>query len=195
MRTMINILPASYRRQQMVRNRCVQWSTILAVVLALGWGWHAIELRERSHLLEQLDLLSREHAPTQAMLKQVVDMRQQLKELQEHETIAKVLETQRNVLTLLGVVSQTAQNTNGMLRLTKMELKNFQSAAVATKPGEANGAAPGLLLEGVSLDNKPLADFVEGLQHSGIFSRVVFKVDKRADNKSPLCDYTVQCEF
>lgn len=197
MRTTINILPATYRRQQMARNRCVQWSTILAIVLALGWVWHAMELRASSHLLEELDLLSREHAPTQTMLKQVVDMRQQLKELQEHETIAKVLETQRNALTLLGVISETAQKSNGQLRVTKLELTNFQSAAVATtvkSPGQ-NTAGPGLLLEGDCLDNLPVAGFVEGLQRSGIFSRVEFKTKKRDEKNSAVLDYEVRCEF
>ncbi len=38
MRTMINILPASYRRQQIIRNRAVQWTTIIVAVLATGCG-------------------------------------------------------------------------------------------------------------------------------------------------------------
>ena len=125
MRTMINILPASYRRQQIVRNRAVQWITIIAVVLATGWAWHWLEMREQTHLSQQLEVLSREHAPTQTMLKQVVDMRKQLKELHEQESVAKELETQRNALTLLGVISNTAQKTKGRLRVTKFELNEF----------------------------------------------------------------------
>lgn len=197
MRTMINVLPASYRRQQMARKRCLQWSGIFAAVLALGWAWHAVELRQRTHLMAELDLLSREHAPTQTMLKQVVDIRQQLKELQEHETIAEVLETQRNALTLLGVISETAQKSNGQLRLTRLELTNFQSAAVepTAKAAGSNVAGPGLLLEGVSLDNPPVASFVEGLQRSGIFSRVEFKIKNRDEKNSPLRDYEVRCDF
>ena len=48
MRTMINLLPASYRRQQIVRKRAMQWITIIAVVLVTGWGGIGIEMREQT---------------------------------------------------------------------------------------------------------------------------------------------------
>lgn len=196
MRTTINILPASYRRQQVLRNRCVQWTTIIAVVLVTGSGWHWIEMREHTQLSQQLDVLSREHAPTQTMLKQVVEMRRQLKELQEQETVAKELETQRNALTLLGVISDTAQKTKGRLRVTKLELNNFQNAGKAEKSGGASPPPGGLFLSGVSLDNPAVAELLDGLQHSGIFSHVeLLKLKERDDKSLSLRDYEVRCEF
>ena len=81
MRTAINLLPQSFRRQQILRKRVMQWSSIISAVLVTGWGWHWYEMREDRQLTQQLETLSREHAPTQAMLKQLVEMRQQLKEL------------------------------------------------------------------------------------------------------------------
>ena len=137
MRTMINILPASYRHQQMVRNRALQWTSIIGAVLIGGWVWHWLEMREHIHLTQRLDVLSREHAPTQTMLKQIVDMRQQLKELQQQEIVAKELETQRNALTLLGVISNAAQQAKGPLRITKLELSDFQG--VTSKPARRKG--------------------------------------------------------
>ena len=47
-------------------------------------------------------MLSREHQPTQTMLKQLVKMRQRLGNLQEQETIARELESQRNPLAIWG---------------------------------------------------------------------------------------------
>ena len=196
MRTMINILPASYRRQQIGRNRAVQWITIIAVVLGTGWAWHWNEMREQTHLSQRLEVLSREHAPTQTMLKQIVDMRKQLKELEEQESVAKELETQRNALTLLGVVSNTAQKTKGRLRVTKFDLKEFQNAGKAEGANQGTGAPPpgGLVLSGVSLDNQPVADLLDGLQHSGIFSRVELLKLKEREGMS-VRDYEVRCEF
>src|SRR5690349_160316 len=120
MRTMVNILPVSYRRQQILRSRLLQWGSMIVLVLVGGWVW------------QWLDVLSREHAPTQTMLKQVVDMRRQLKELEQQEAVAKELETQRNALTLLGVISETAQKTGGRLRVTRLELKDFQTVGKPT---------------------------------------------------------------
>lgn len=194
MRTMINILPATYRRQQIARKRAVQWVTIMALVLSTGWCWHWSEMREQVRLTQELEVLSREHEPTQTMLKQVVDMRKQLKELQEREGVAKVLETQRNALTLLGVISKTTEQTKGRVRVTRMELTNFQEVGGQTKAGAA--PASGLKLAGVSIDNPSVAELLNGLQHAGIFSHVeLLKLKEREDKSSALRDYELGCQF
>ncbi len=194
MRTMVNLLPQSFRRQQMLRRRIIQWTSIIAAVLAIGWCWHWYEMREDRELSQQLQLLSREHAPTQKMLKQIVEMRQQLVELQQQEAVAKELDCQRNTLTLLGVISDTARKTKGRLRVTKLELNNFQSSGGV---GGTNAAKPsGLILNGVSLDNPAVAELLDGLQKSGIFSRVELLTLKERDEKdASLRDYVVRCEF
>jgi Fimbrial assembly protein (PilN) len=193
MKTMINLLPQSFRRQQIVRKRAVQWTSIISVVLATGWGWHWFELREAKELSQELEGLSREHAPTQTMLKQLEGMRHQLVELQQQESVAKELDCQRNALTVLGVVSDTARKTKGRLRLAKFDLSNFQSGQV----GEgANGAkASSLVLSGVSLDNSAVAELLDGLQKSSIFSRVEVTLKEREDKDASLRDYEVRCEF
>jgi Tfp pilus assembly protein PilN len=194
MKTMINILPVSYRRQQIATKRAVQWTSIIVVVLAGGWCWHWVEMREQVRLSQELEVLSRDHAPTQTMLKQVVEMRKQLKELQEQEGVAKVLETQRNALALLGVISRTTQQTKGHVRVTRLELTNFQDATASQKKGLASQS--GLKLSGVSVDNPSVAELLDGLQHAGIFSRVeLLKLKEREDKSSALRDYEVRCEF
>ena len=51
MRNAINLLPTSYRRQQLVRRRARQWSAIICVVLLIGWG---LEWARRPTLLPAL---------------------------------------------------------------------------------------------------------------------------------------------
>lgn len=194
MRTAINLLPASFRRQQILRRRVVQWTSIISAVLITGWGWHWYEMREDRQLTQQLETLSREHAPTQAMLKQLVDMRKQLKELEQQETVAKELDCQRNALTLLGVISDSAQKSKGRLRVTKFDINNFQGFS----GGNDNAAvkAAGLTLNGVSLDNPSVAELFDGLQNSGIFKRVeLVTLKEREDKETSLRDYEIRCEF
>jgi Tfp pilus assembly protein PilN len=194
MRTAINLLPQSFRRQQVLRRRAVQWSTIISAVLVMGWGWHWFEMREDRQLLQQFETLTHEHAPTQAMLKQLVEMRQQLKELEQQETVAKELDCQRNTLTLFGVVSDTARKTKGRLRVTKFELSNFQNTQGPTDNAAAK--PPGLIINGVSLDNPAVGELLDGLQKSGIFKRVeLLSLKEREDKDAALRDYEVQCEF
>ena len=195
MRTTINLLPPSFRRQQILRKRVVQWTSIISAVLVTGWGWHWYEMREDRQLTQQLEMLSREHAPTQTMLKQLVEMRQQLKELQQQETVAKELDCQRNALTLLGVISDSAQKTKGRLRVTKFELNNFQSAPSGRRRrgGESRRVN---WCSGVSLDNPAVAELLDGLQKSGVFRRVeLLTLKEREDKEAALRDYEVRCEF
>jgi hypothetical protein len=195
MKTMINLLPTSFRRQQVIRKRAIQWTSIISLVLVCGWAWHWYEMREDRELRKQLDTLTREHAPTQTMLKELVAMRQQLIELQQQESVAKELDCQRNALTLLGVISDTARKTNGRLRVTKFDLTNFQDtrtgmeAAAAAKP-------PALVLTGTSLDNGAVAELIAGLKESKVFSRVnLSTLKEREDKNAALRDYEVRCEF
>jgi hypothetical protein len=192
MRTAINLLPQSFRRKQILRKRVLQWTSIISAVLLTGWSWHWYEMREYRHLKQQLETLSRENAPTQAMLKQLVDMRQQLKELEQQEMVAKELDCQRNAMTLLGVISESAQKTKGRLRVTKFEIKNFQQS------GSDTGAASiaGLTVGGVSLDNPAVAELLDGLQRAGVFRRVeLATLKEREDKDAALRDYEVRCEF
>jgi hypothetical protein len=195
MKTMVNLLPQSFRRQQILRKRTIQWVSIISVVLVTGWGWHWYDMREDRQLTQQLETLSREHAPTQTMLKQLMEMRQQLVELQQQEAVAKELECQRNALTLMGVISDTARKTKGKLRVMKFELNSFQSSS-SGGPATNGGKPIGLMLNGVALDNPSVAELIDGLQKSGIFSNVDLKALKeREDKDASLRDYEVKCEF
>jgi Tfp pilus assembly protein PilO len=195
MKTMINLLPNSFRRQQILRKRVIQWCSIISVVLVCGWAWHWYEMREDRELRKQLETLNREHAPTRTMLKELVAMRQQLVEMQQQESVAKELDCQRNALTLLGVISDTAKKTQGRLRLTKFDLTNFQDprsgsgAAAAAKP-------PALILNGTSLDIESVYQLITGLKDSKVFSSVnLATLKEREDKNGALRDYEVRCEF
>jgi Tfp pilus assembly protein PilN len=193
---MVNLLPASYRRQQILRRRITEWCSIVAIVMLAGAIWHWYELREHRLLAQQLEMLSREHAPTQTMLKQVVQMRKQLEDLQHQEAVSKVLEHQRNALRLLGVISESAEKTHGKLRVTKLDLTDFQHLGPSAGPEVAGQPASGVVFSGVSLDNPAVAELLTGLKESGIFSRVeLLSIKEREDKTASLHDYEVRCEF
>jgi hypothetical protein len=196
MRTMINLLPNIYRRQQMTRRRIKQWTALICTVLAVGWMFHWHEVREQRVMAQKLDVLEREHLPTQTLLKQLVDMRQRLVDLQQQEVIANELEHQRNALALLGVISRTAQKTGGRLRVTNLEITNFQSTHKAAGVANSSGQAGSLLLSGVSLDSPAVFELLDGLQNSGMFSRVVLnQLTEREHDEASLRNYEVSCEF
>lgn len=195
MKTMINLLPVAYRRQQMLRKRAIQWTAAVVAVAALGGGWHCLERHEEIRLSEQLDSLEREHSPARSVLKQLIDMRQQLGELQQQEIVAMELERQRNMLALLSVISETARTSGGRVRVTGLEVNGFQNVHLA-KPVETQKVVlDGVLVRGVSLDNTAVADMLAGLQDSGMFSHVEWQMKERAEGDISLRDYELRCEY
>jgi hypothetical protein len=195
MRTRLNLLPIAYRRQQIVRRRVVQWTSVVCAVVAVGWAWHWYEKREQLTLAQQLASLEREHAPTKTMLTQLVDMRKQLDDLQQHENVAMELEYQRNALALLRLISESAQASNGRVRVTNVDVTGFQNMH-ASKPVEGqNQPIQGVVVRGVSLDNPAVADMLGGLQDSGMFSRVEVVMKERAEGDVSLRDYELRCEY
>ena len=83
------------------------------------------------------------------------------------------------------------------MRVTKLELTDFQNMRRARlRRRTETASASGLVVSGVSLDNPAVAELLDGLQDSGIFSRVELVVSKeRRDGDVSLRDYEVRCEF
>jgi Fimbrial assembly protein (PilN) len=196
MRTALNLLPMPLRREQLARRRIVQWTKILAACMALGAIAHWYVLAEQEVLAQRLEVLSREHHPTRTMLKQLIDMREQLVQLQIQEVVARELEYQRHVLALLGVISQTAQKTAGRLRVTEVALTDFQSTLAAGTLGPGKPQAGSCLIGGMSLDNPSVAELLDSLQDSGLFSRVeLVSLKEREGSETAMRDYKVRCEL
>jgi len=194
MKTSINLLPASYQRQLMLRRRVYQWGIVLAMGLLAAGIMRMRDVREYSTLSQRLDLLAREHQPTQQMLRRLVDMREELSELYQLEQVAKELEYQRPALFLLGLLSEIGEQTGGRLRVTKLELTGLQHPSTARKNESVGGS--GVLLTGVSLDNQSVAKLESGLWESGFFSKVeLLKSTVIGEEQGSLREYQLRCEM
>ena len=196
MKNMINLLPPALLRQQMVRKRVQQWGVIIGIVIFAGGVMRQYEMREHKILSQRLELLSREHQPTQTKLKQLVAMREQLGDLHQQELVVGELDRQRHVLALLGAVSRTAAATEGKLRVTKLQLVNFQSTGQTPGVGTTDSQAGSVLVSGLSLDNPAVAELLDGLQDSKLFTRVeLLSLTERAGEGVRMHEYAVRCEF
>jgi Tfp pilus assembly protein PilN len=196
MKRTINLLPPSFRKQQILRKRIIQWTVAICVVLVFGWLLHWYEVHEQRAQAQLLEGLAREHQPTRTMLQELVEMRQQLVDLQQQESIARELEHERNALVLLGVISDAAEKTGGRLRVTKLELTNFQHIASGDRQAARGGERATLLLSGVALDNPAVAEMLESLNDSRIFQHVeLVTLKERQSDGVSLRDYQLQCEF
>lgn len=196
MKTALNLLPFAYRRQWLIRRRGLQWTAILLVTLATIAAGRWYRSHEQQTLTRQLEAITREGRPSQTMLREIARMRSQIDRLQHHQTIAQELEQQRQVLALLGVISQAAQRTEGRLRVLDCRVVDLQSADVEAHPSESTPSFGTVTLTGVALDSPTVAEFHDVLLRSGLFADVKFiKSNERTGIGPALFDYEVRCEL
>jgi len=196
MKTVINLLPLAYRRQRLVRRRVVQWSVVLIVSLsAIGVArWY--KGHEYRALQRHLAAAARMGQPAQTMLRQIIAMRGQIEKLQQHQTIAQELEQQRQVLALLGAVSQAARRTGGRLRVVKCHVVDLQATEIIENRGGGQMHPGTVTLVGVALDSPTVAEFHEGLMRSGLFADVKLITSHEHDETGPkLYDCEIRCEL
>ncbi len=129
------------------------------------------------------------------MLREITAMRGKIEKLQQHQSIAQELEQQRQVLTLLGAVSQAARRTEGRLRVVDCQVDDLQATEVAAGGGEG-AAHPGTVtLLGVALDSPTVAEFHDSLMRSGLFADVKLIKSQEREHNPELYDYEVRCEL
>lgn len=196
MRASINLLPVTFRRQLMMRRRLTQWCVVVCALVLVMWVARSYKLREYYVLGQQQEVLEREHRPLKAMVKEITHMRQQLEDLDQQEVIAKELDHQRNVLALLGAVSQIAEQSNGKLRLTDFQLVDLQSSPSGDRQQASGSHGGNFTLQGVSLDRPAVAELLDKLQHSGLFQSVeLASLKERQEGQVSLQDFQVVCNL
>jgi Tfp pilus assembly protein PilN len=196
MKTALNLLPMRYRRERLMRRRAIQWSIVLVAALATIGAARWYRTHEYRSLERQLAAVSREGSPAQTMLREITKMRDEIAQLQQHQTIATELEQQRQVLALLAVVSRSAHETQGRLRVTDCRVIDLQATEVAANQSNNASHEGTVTLVGVSLDSPTVAEFHDGLVRSGLFADVkLIKSNERAEVGTELYDYEVRCEL
>ena len=198
MRTMINLLPAIVppAANPAQASRAVDRRSSRSCSLPAGAGIGTKCASDRQ-LSQQLEALSREHAPTQTMLKQLVDMRQQLEELQQQETVAKELECQRNALTLLGVISDTAQKDEGPIARDEVGAQQFpRRRSVASGDDRQRGRRAVGARRACRSTTRPWPSCSTACRQSGSFQpRGAADAQGTRRKATSLRDYEVRCEF
>lgn len=196
MRTSINLLPTTIRKQLMLRRRLTQWCAVFVMVVLVVWSARWNKMREFQALGQQREVLEREHRPLQAMVKEIAQMRQQLEDLDQQEKVAKELDRQRQVLALLGVVSHIAGQGKGKLRVTDFQLVGLQGSSSGGGQRATGPRGGNFTLLGESLDSPTVAELLDKLQSSGLFSTVeLVSLKERQEGQISLQDFQVVCNL
>jgi Tfp pilus assembly protein PilN len=194
MKTAINLLPVTSQKQLMLHRRLTQWCIAVCVVVVMIWVARGYKLRECRVFEQQREVMAREQRPIDAMNREIADMRQQLQDLDQQERVALELDHQRRVLTLLGTISQSAQKSEGKLRVLNLQVVDLQYSGAASKQPGSSVQAGSFSLTGEALDSPTVAELLDKLQHSGLFTSVeLVSLKERQEGEVALHDFQVLC--
>lgn len=199
MKNRLNLMPWQCRKSQLMRLRLAQWFLPWAVAGGLVLAacvakWEQWQLRR-----DRVQRLEREYVPTDALLTEIKAFGDRLEEFRSREAVLAQLDSPRPALTLLGLVSRSARECQGRLRVEHVSLHVEGDAA---KPGNAgsSGAAPGrttaVTIKGDATDNLAVARFVLALRETKAFDRVELKsTQEQPADRRQTRSYLVECVY
>ncbi len=198
MKTFVNMLPESFRKRNLLRLRLAQWAPVWVLVFA---GAASACWSEYSKFTAASDVAlakERQYAVVDRLNVELVSIRERLKGLQEHEAIAAELVNNQPLLSLVGIVSRSARQCGGKLRIEKFSLGRGTPSASRTNQQQTPAAAPRrqLVLQGKSVDNLAIPKFVALLRQAGIFEQVELKSAKEGRSEGDRAhSYLVECSL
>jgi len=200
-KTHLNLLPIGYLRARLIRRRLVVWVPIWSALILLGaanwWSsYSSCDAAARAR-----EARERQYQPVRRMMTQVKNLKRQIEELNNRETMLDDLAEPHPPLTALGIVGQSAAQCEGRVRVNHMVLQRTKSPAQPALRQVAPAGAPtdgpsGITLDGAGLDNQSIAAFVEALKSSGAFVRVELNSTVRiGDDVNAMRTFVVTCEY
>ena len=201
MKTNLNILPYTLRLRQLVRARFIQWFLIWgAAAVAAGGVLYSTKYAPYHARLEELQARERKYAPVNKLKTELDAMRAEMVDLQQREALAMSLAGDIPDLTLLGVVSRAARQSDGKVYIERLSLgrETTRQAKAPDEPADSAGMIRGgvLRLQGSGVDNLSVARFVAALRDSEVFDKVELKsTGIQAATGTGARSYLVECMF
>lgn len=173
MKRHLNLIPPGIQVRQSLWDLCRIWLMfvgMLAVILALAtWNqWRLYQtIAQRHARLEESRQMVKE------TLAEVSSLRQQLETTRQQEAVALSLAEERPVVTVLGLIGQSAQKTGAAVAVAKL---TFTSNVLSNAKATASQHEGSLLqLHGIGAGHLPVAQFVAAMRESALFERVDLK--------------------
>jgi hypothetical protein len=196
----VNLLPANFRRGELLHRRQWQWGTLwaLATLIAVPVA-SARFLAHNDAERAQLEVEQRQTDRLAKSEKRLADAQAKLSALRAQEAILLNPTDETPGLLVLGIVSRCARRIKGAVHVEGLSL-----ARMGATPGtQSPSATPlrkdpeGLLtLKGTAADSLAVANFTTGLRDSGVFASVQRKSSgtQEIDEKRPV-PYLIECRF
>lgn len=195
MKSTINLLPYENRRRLMLRVRIIQWMLLWCALGAIGvtFGW----TRYLEHLAmeKELDTHTKNYAPIIELTNELSAMKKQAEAFAQQEKMAANLVDRHSLLTMLGVVAQSASQCHGRLHIHELRLGKSGEKGLGNTLESPIGASI-VLIKGTSLDIASVTRFVDALRGANLFTQVDMKpTNETAIGNQLAFSYHVECSY
>ncbi|MEQ9406120.1 MAG: PilN domain-containing protein [Fuerstiella sp.] len=178
-----NLLSSRFRLLMLIRRRVTQWSVIWIAAVAVSLGWWQLRSHRVRAAEERVALMETRYSPLKQMQADIRKMKQQLEEMNSHESLLTRLDDEQVPYRLLALVTLQVDARAGAIRLDSYRLTRTdpveavrQTAAATAKKTDAEPAVPTrLTVRGIAADNLAVSLFVAGLRDTGVFESVDLK--------------------
>jgi len=199
MKNCLNLMPWRCRKAQLVRLRLGQWCLPWAVAGGLVVAAGLVKWDQWRSSGDRVERLQRACGPSDALLAEIKTFGNRVEALKAREAALAQLEYPRPALTFLGLVSRSAKECEGRLRVEHLSLHSDGDAGAVPSRGSTR-AGPGrvtsVTVKGIATDNLAVARFVLALRQTKAFDRVELKSSQEqpADRRRTR-SYQVECTY
>lgn len=191
MKTSINLLPATYRQQMLLKRILRQWLVIgLILCLFLTGASLIVYGRLRDSQLQHQQLETRAE-PHRQLLKENVQLENDLKTLQQKQSAIKLIANAKVHLQTLGMISQNASQLGDKLQILDFTLDKKPAPTLSRKENTKTPSSTAvntpleptmsLRLQGLTEDETTVAGFIKILENNEELQSVNLKSIRRKE--------------
>lgn len=190
MKSSINLMSLSVRRQECIRTRLRQWCAALAVLAAVTGIMTAERYWSYQTKVHRQLTLEAKYEPLTDLKKANKSLAKQIDAIRNEEQFVLALSDREPVVTLLGVLGAAVNQSDSHVFLQKIELNNLVEA-------DAQDTRRSVLeLAGIANSGPAVQQFAEILQDLLSFGKIDITSTKEYRLKQQsLQDFSLQCNF
>lgn len=181
----VNLMPAPFRRQVLVRRSLTWWSVRWVACLLLCAVYLLGEYRQLAAKRIACDEVEARSQPIKRVVARSLELEGELKAVDDRRSELRRLTPNKKPLAVLAIVSQALEPARGKLQIQRLDFLQSPGLPVAAgspAPPVVAGREQGrLIVEGIAVDDSAIAGFVEALRGFKVVRRVELQSSTTAE--------------
>ncbi len=194
----INLLPQKLVIKMLIRRRLRQWALIWAALLIAGLLVMSANYRSLKQCQVQLDSYRQRVRPLASLQLQTSDIEKRLKTLHREVEVLETISAPDRSLALLAILGNAAKSPQYKVQIERMSLASTVNRVATQKPPTepSHAMLSSVSLQGIADGDFGLANFVQSLRESNVFSQVELKSSLQYQRENLTGrQFQVECKF